>query len=170
MQDLTYTVKSHHNKKVELSLLTSVSGFFASGQMSALVSKPCSTQHFWCRHLYGGAIMRRFTLSTARKETGELGVFHPAGEAASIMCCERLWEGCTNMVYHQVPDLALIPESVDGCRWGPLAAGRRRCWTCWLGARRLAASRAACCSREFAPPPCSCAATRDMSSSLVRAQ
>ena len=37
MQDLSYTVRSHHNKKVELSLLTSVSGFFNPGQMSALV-------------------------------------------------------------------------------------------------------------------------------------
>ena len=37
-QDLTYTVKSHHNKKVEVSLLTGVSGFFNAGQMSALVS------------------------------------------------------------------------------------------------------------------------------------
>ena len=39
-QDLTYTVKSHHNRKVEVSLLTSVSGFFSAGQMSALVSIP----------------------------------------------------------------------------------------------------------------------------------
>ena len=38
VQDLTYTVRSHHNKKVELSLLTSISGFFNPGQMSALVS------------------------------------------------------------------------------------------------------------------------------------
>ena len=37
-QDLTYTVKSHHNKKVEVSLLSSISGYFSAGQMSALVS------------------------------------------------------------------------------------------------------------------------------------
>ena len=37
MQDLTYSVRSHHNKKVDVSLLTSVSGFFNPGQMSALV-------------------------------------------------------------------------------------------------------------------------------------
>ena len=37
MQDLTYTVRSRQNKKVELPLLTSVSGFFNPGQMSALV-------------------------------------------------------------------------------------------------------------------------------------
>ena len=37
VQDLTYTVKSHHDRKVQVSLLTSVSGFFNPGQMSALV-------------------------------------------------------------------------------------------------------------------------------------
>ena len=38
MQDLTYSVKSHHDKKVTLNLLSSISGFFNSGEMSALVS------------------------------------------------------------------------------------------------------------------------------------
>ena len=37
VQDLTYSVKSHHDKKVTLNLLSSVSGFFNSGEMSALV-------------------------------------------------------------------------------------------------------------------------------------
>ena len=37
LQDLTYSVKSHHDKKVTLNLLSSVSGFFNSGEMSALV-------------------------------------------------------------------------------------------------------------------------------------
>lgn len=36
-QELTYTVKSHHDKKVEVSLLTRVSGFFNPGEMSALM-------------------------------------------------------------------------------------------------------------------------------------
>ena len=38
MQDLTYSMKSHHDKKVTLNLLSSISGFFNSGEMSALVS------------------------------------------------------------------------------------------------------------------------------------
>ena len=37
LQDLTYSVKSHHDKKVTLNLLSSVSGFFNAGEMSALV-------------------------------------------------------------------------------------------------------------------------------------
>jgi len=37
LQNLTYSVKSHHDKKVTLNLLSSVSGFFNSGEMSALV-------------------------------------------------------------------------------------------------------------------------------------
>lgn len=37
LQDLTYSVKSHHDKKVTLDLLSSVCGFFNSGEMSALV-------------------------------------------------------------------------------------------------------------------------------------
>ena len=37
VQDLTYSVKSHHDKKVTLNLLSSISGFFNSGEMSALV-------------------------------------------------------------------------------------------------------------------------------------
>ena len=37
VQELTSSVKSHHNKKVTLNLLSSVSGFFNSGEMSALV-------------------------------------------------------------------------------------------------------------------------------------
>lgn len=36
-QELTYTVKSHHDKKVEVSLLTRVSGYFNPGEMSALM-------------------------------------------------------------------------------------------------------------------------------------
>ncbi|CAK0787534.1 hypothetical protein CVIRNUC_010754 [Coccomyxa viridis] len=36
-KDLTYSVKSHHDKKVTLNLLSSVSGFFNSGEMSALM-------------------------------------------------------------------------------------------------------------------------------------
>ena len=41
LQDLTYSVKSHHDKKVTLNLLSSVSGFFNSGEMSALVWPLC---------------------------------------------------------------------------------------------------------------------------------
>ena len=37
LQNLTYSVKSHHDKKVTLNLLSKVSGFFNSGEMSALV-------------------------------------------------------------------------------------------------------------------------------------
>ena len=45
-QDLTYTVKSHHDRKMQVSLLTSISGFFHPGQMSALVSRqPPSHPH-----------------------------------------------------------------------------------------------------------------------------
>lgn len=36
-QELTYTVKSHHDKKVDISLLSRVSGFFNPGEMSALM-------------------------------------------------------------------------------------------------------------------------------------
>jgi ATP-binding cassette subfamily G (WHITE) protein 2 len=36
-QELTYTVKSHHDKKVDISLLSQVSGFFNPGEMSALM-------------------------------------------------------------------------------------------------------------------------------------
>ncbi len=39
-QDLTYTVKSHHDRRMQVSLLTSISGFFNPGQMSALVRRP----------------------------------------------------------------------------------------------------------------------------------
>ena len=37
VQELTYTVKSHHDKKVEVALLKRVSGFFNPGEMSALM-------------------------------------------------------------------------------------------------------------------------------------
>ena len=48
VQDLTYSVKSHHDKKVTLNLLSSVSGFFNSGEMSALV---CHHVLLQCTHV-----------------------------------------------------------------------------------------------------------------------
>ena len=40
LQDLTYSVKSHHDKKISLNLLSRMSGFFNAGEMSALVGFP----------------------------------------------------------------------------------------------------------------------------------